>query len=157
MAKGKRLGKGALGRDQAALSAVADHLRRCAAIESSCSSQTPNSGRCAAEYLRELERYAGRGGHFSWWDERSIYEIRYGSLEGWSLWIAKRGLSPKTRWNVMGALRSFAGWIHRWEEIRNLPQLPRPKFDEHEPTILSPEAQDQVLEAIPELCQGISD
>ncbi len=75
-------------------------------------------------YLRELDRYAQPNGHLSWWRERSIHEIDYGTLEDWSLWLADRGLGPKTRWNVIGAFRSFVGWLKRRGELRDVPEFP---------------------------------
>ena len=64
-------------------------------------------------YLRELTRYCKPDGHFSWWTGRSIYEVDYASLEDWGYWLADRGLSAKTRRNVMGAFRAFLGWLCR--------------------------------------------
>ena len=106
-------------------------------------------------YMRELERYARPGGHFSWWAARSIYEINYGALEDWSLWLADRGLGPKTRFNVIAAFRSFTGWLKRRGEIREVPEFPWPKFPEHEPRLLTLATQDALLEAIPEAKRGI--
>jgi len=106
-------------------------------------------------YLRELERYARAGGHFSWWRHRSIHEIEYGTLEDWSHWLADRGLSPKTRHNVIAAFRSFVGWLKRRRKIRELPEFPWPKVPEHEPRVLTLETQDAILAAIPEADRGI--
>lgn len=75
-------------------------------------------------YLRELERYARAGGHFSWWRHRSIHEIEYGTLEDWSHWLADRGLSPKTRHNVIAAFRSFVGWLKRRRQSASYPSSP---------------------------------
>jgi hypothetical protein len=85
-------------------------------------------------YVRELERYLAPGGHFSWWAGRSIQEVSYAALEDWSHWLADRGLSPKTRWNILAAFRSFLGWLYRREEIRELPrEYPWPKPPERTP------------------------
>ncbi len=74
-------------------------------------------------YVRELERFAKPEGYFSWWAGRSIHEIDYGMLEDWSLWLADRGLSPKTRRNVLGAFHSFLGWLRRRGDTRGVPEL----------------------------------
>ena len=37
----------------------------------------------------------------------SIHEIMYGTLEDWSLWLADRGQSPKSRRNFLGYFRTF--------------------------------------------------
>ena len=72
-----------------------------------------DAGDRSPTYLRELVRYARPEGHFSWWVGCSIFEIDYGGLEDWSLWLADRGLSAKSRRNVLGAFRSFMGWLRR--------------------------------------------
>ena len=106
-------------------------------------------------YLRELKRYARNGGHFSWWNGRTIYEIDYAALEDWSLWLADRNIGPKTRRNVMGGFHSFMSWLRRRGAIKEVPEVPWPKAPEHQPRILSPEAQDALLEAIPAERRGI--
>ena len=106
-------------------------------------------------YLRELERYGRPGGHFSWWQNRSIHEIEFGTLEDWSHWLADRGLSPKTRHNVIAAFRSFVGWLKRRRQLRELPEFPWPKVPEHDPRVLTLETQDAILDAIPEADRGI--
>jgi len=106
-------------------------------------------------YLRELKRYTRRDGHFSFFSTYSIHEIDYGLLEDWSLWLADRGLAAKTRRNVLGAFRSFMGWLRRRGQIRDVPEFPWPRVDEHEPHVLSAETQEAILAAIPEDCLGI--
>ncbi len=107
-------------------------------------------------YVRELECYLAPNGHFSWWAGRSIHEVSYAALEDWSHWLADRGLSPKTRWNILAAFRSFLGWLYRREEIRELPrEYPWPKRRERTPAPLSARTQDEILDAIPEDRRGI--
>jgi len=106
-------------------------------------------------YLRELERYARPAGHFSWWGHRSIHEIEFGTLEDWSHWLADRGLSPKTRHNVIAAFRSFVGWLKRRRQLREVPEFPWPKVPEHDPRVLTLETQDAILAAIPEADRGV--
>jgi len=115
-----------------------------------------SAGDRSPTYVRELERFLQPGGHFSWWDGRSIHDVNYAALEDWSQWLADRGLSPKTRWNVLAAFRSFLGWLYRREEIRELPrQYPWPKPPEATPAPISARTQDQILDAIPEERRGI--
>jgi integrase len=82
--------------------------------------------------------------------------VSYAALEDWSHWLADRGLSPKTRWNILAAFRSFLGWLYRREEIRELPrEYPWPKPPERTPAPLSARTQDEILDAIPEERRGI--
>ena len=76
-------------------------------------------------------------------------------LEDWSLWLADRDLSPKTRRNVMGYFRAFLVWLHRREDLRAVPRFPLPKADEHEPRLLAISDQDRVLAAISDEDRGI--
>ena len=114
-----------------------------------------SSGTLSPGYLRELERMAGSGGHFSFFNEHSIHEITYGALEDWSLWLADRELSPKTRRNLLASFRAFLVWLHRRGEIRDVPEFPSVKVDEHEPRIIGVADQDRVLAVIPEPDRGI--
>jgi integrase len=113
------------------------------------------SGDRSPTYLIELRRYAGTDGHFSWWKNHGIQDVSYGTLEDWSLWLADRSLSPKTRRNVIGAFRSFLGWLKQRGEIRDVPQAPLPRLPEYVPRVLSIEEQDLILEAIPDGARGI--
>lgn len=46
-------------------------------------------------YLRELERYAGTGGHFTFLAELSIVQLRYAHLEDWLEWLDARGVGSQ--------------------------------------------------------------
>jgi hypothetical protein len=105
--------------------------------------------------VKELERLCGPGSHFSFFEKASIHGISFGVLEDWSLWLADRGLSPKTRRNVMGYFRAFLVWIQRRGELREIPRFPLPKTDEHEPRLLAIHDQDGVLAVIPKEDRGI--
>lgn len=115
------------------------------------------SGDRSPTYLDELERYAKPGGHFSFWTGHSIAEGGdYAALEDWSAWLADRGLSPKSRYNVMAAWHSFLGWLYRRRELRELPRdYPWPKVPEHAAPVLSIATQRAVLEAIPVEARGV--
>lgn len=113
------------------------------------------AGERSPGYLRELERYARENGHFSWWQGRNIFEIDYGNLEDWSIWLGGRGIKIKTRQNVIGAFHSFVGWLVKREKLPRAPAFPWLKVPEHEPRIISPQQQDRVLQAIHEEERGI--
>jgi len=100
-------------------------------------------------YLRELVRYARSGREFSFWTGRSIYGISAGDLMDWNLWLAKRGLSPKTRQNVLGAFRAFLRWLETRGDLERLPRFPEIRVPEYAPTVLTFELQARVLEEIP--------
>ena len=135
----------------AKLNQVPSHLVRWLAVkrrEMEASSLSPS-------YFRDLELYSRPGGYFSFFDKCAVHEITYGVLEDFSLELADRNLSPKSRRNALGAFRSFLGWLKKRGELHELPEFPWPKVNEYEPRILSIEDQDAILEAIPERERGI--
>ncbi len=111
------------------------------------------AGERSPTYLRALERYART--HFGYFAEASIYEINYGELEDWDGWLASKGLSAKTRRNILGAFSAFLHWLHRRGEIDAVPAFPQITPRRHVPTIISPADQDAVLAEIPEEKRGI--
>ncbi len=113
------------------------------------------AGSLSPNYLTELERLAAPGGYFSFLADKSIHEISFGTLEDFSLWLADRDLSPKSRRNYLAAFQAFLKWLKRRGEIRDVPELPLPKCDEHKPRLLAISDQDCVLAAIPEEDRGI--
>lgn len=113
------------------------------------------AGDLSPTYLRELRRYAHADGHFSWWAEQNIFEITTAAVDDWNRWLRKRGISAKTRRNVIGAFRSMLGWLKRRGELRELPEMPTVTTDEHSPKLISAEDQDAILAAIPEPRRGI--
>jgi hypothetical protein len=73
-------------------------------------------------YVKELDRLARPGGHFSFLDRYSIHQMTYGVLEDWSLWLADRGQSPKSRRNLLGYMGAFLRWLERRGEIHKAPR-----------------------------------
>lgn len=69
------------------------------------------AGALSPNFVRELKRLAAPGGHFSFFDSVSIYDMTYGLLEDWSLWLGDREQSPKSRRNYLGYMRSFLRWL----------------------------------------------
>ena len=90
-----------------------------------------------------LEGYART--HFGYFEEASIYEINYAELEDWDGWLASKGLSAKTRRNILGAFSAFLHWLHRRGELEAVPAFPKITPRRHTPTIITPEDQDAVL------------
>jgi len=113
------------------------------------------SGTLSPRTLEVLESYCRPAGHFSFFASLSIFEIRYATLEDFSLWLADRSQSPKSRRNILSAFRGFLSWLKRRGEIREVPSIPLPRAEEYEPRILSIEDQDRVLAAIPDDERGI--
>ncbi|HEX9640698.1 MAG TPA: site-specific integrase [Candidatus Krumholzibacteria bacterium] len=105
--------------------------------------------------VREYRRYARPGGEIEWWGDRSVFDATTADLEEWSLWLAtERGLSPKTRRHVLGALRACFGWLRRKRILRELPDWPGIEVPEHRPVILDAATQARVLAAVPERARG---
>lgn len=127
-------------------------------------------------YLDELVRWARPKDLLGWWWGRSIFEIDEAALDDFATWLGRQParrprkrqlelghvepapdlLSAKTRQNVLAALHSFLGWLHRRRELAELPRsFPWPTVPEHAPAILSAEAQTAVLLEIDEARRGI--
>jgi integrase len=75
-----------------------------------------SSGDYAPYTLAQYRGYAKAEGHFSFWDGRSVYEIRWGTLREWTMWLRARGLGAKSIRNAMAAFRSFYSWLRRGRE-----------------------------------------
>lgn len=99
--------------------------------------------------LRELERYAEEGGHWSWWSERPIQGIAYADVDDWHRWLATRGISAKTRKNVSDAFRAMLRWWKARDESITVPKFEPIKVRRYVPTLISMEDQARILEAIP--------
>jgi integrase len=113
------------------------------------------NGDLAARTLREYQRYARDRGELSFWEGKSLSQVDRASLAEWSQWLAARGLSAKTRRNVMGALRSCMGWLKERGGLHgDVPNFPLPRVTEHRPGIITPQAQARVLAAIPKRARG---
>jgi hypothetical protein len=82
------------------------------------------AGSLSPSYFRDLELYVRPGGYFAFFDPLGVQEITYGVLEDFSLALADRGLSPKSRRNALGAFRSFLGWLRKRGELLALPDFP---------------------------------
>jgi integrase len=105
------------------------------------------------ETLREYARYARKDGELSFWGKRSILAVTSDELDRWNASLAERGLSPKTRRHVIGALRTCFRWAMRTRRLQE-PVWPSISVPEYEPQIITPQQQDAILEAIPEIERG---
>jgi integrase len=125
------------------------------------------SGERSPTYVEGLETYVRHPGYWAqWWSGREVHGITYGELEDWSTWLAReggaidektgkgRGLSSKTRRQVLGAFRTFLRWLERRQEIDDVPQFPAIEVDEYLPTMIDLETQDSIIAAIPEEQRG---
>ncbi len=119
------------------------------------------AGERSPRTIDEYERYARPArpdlrpprpaGEIHWWAGKLVGDIDSATLEDWSTWLTERGLGAKTRCHVLGAFRTFCGWLKRRKDIASVPDFPeRPRVPEHEPRIISPAEQDRILEAIPD-------
>ena len=105
------------------------------------------AGLLSPSTVREYRRYARSGGELDWWGAGSVFEISTARLKEWNLALAERGLAPGTRRRVLTAFRGFMGWLREEDEKRFgvIPAFPRISVPDHEPVILTPQAQDAIL------------
>ena len=113
------------------------------------------AGALSPRTLKEYDRYARAGGELVYFEGRSIHEVTAGLLKDWGTWLTARGLSAKSRRNVMGALRVFFSWLREHEVVANVPVFKLPRDPKHHPQVLSAADQQRVLDAIPEAARGI--
>jgi len=114
-----------------------------------------DAGERSPTYVRDLDYYGRPGGYLEPLGTVPLHALDYGVLEDFSLELAGRGLSTKSRRNVLGAVRSCLGWLKRRGELRDLPEFPWPKVEEYEPRLISVDDQDRILAAIPEIERGV--
>ncbi len=112
--------------------------------------QQVEAGERSPRTVQEYERYARPSGEVEWWEGRGIQEVDFALLEDWDLWMADQGKSAKTRRNVLGAFRSFLGWLRKRKAIQSVPEFPAPRVPEHQPKIITLAEQEAVLAEIPE-------
>ncbi|GBE15444.1 site-specific tyrosine recombinase XerC [bacterium BMS3Abin14] len=112
-------------------------------------------------HYRELKRYVRLyfGPYFDRLDTRRLNTAH---IEDFLEWIPVRqaelgrpDLSPKTKKNIMGALSSFARWLHRRGTIAQLPQFPAIPVPDPVIQWIGKEDQMRILEAIPQQHRAI--
>jgi len=115
-----------------------------------------NLGDRSGNTLRDYERWCTPGpyGYLTWWCGASLFTVDEATLEDWSLWMAEKGLSAKTRRNVMAAFHTFCVWARKRRKTWEIPEFPWPVPDDHIPQLISPELQQQILDAIPSEKRG---
>ncbi len=109
------------------------------------------------EYVRTLRVFAKPGGHFSFFDGSSIYELDFKLVQRWRFWLSEtRGLkNPRYVTSIMARFHAFLSWLRDCGEIENIPRFSYPKTATYKPRILSMRAQAAILEAIPEKARGV--
>jgi integrase len=119
------------------------------------------AGDLSPTYTRNLDRYAQPGGNLEFWREKTIHDISAGTVRDFGRWLALRrtrnrqgketdqALSATTRRKVLGAFHAFCEWLRQGELIAVVPPFPKVPRTEHQPVIISMEAQAAVLLAIP--------
>lgn len=93
-------------------------------------------------------KYARPGRELAFWDACSIYDVDAASLDDWRLWLAERGLAPKTIWNVLGAFRTFLKSLVRRGELEGVPIFPTVALEYREARVLTVAQQSRVLAAL---------
>jgi len=106
-------------------------------------------GDLSPTYLRELRRYFAADRYGEFWQDASIYQVTYATLESYGRWLANRGLSGSTRKKVLDAYRSFLHWLRKRGDLERVPAFPTIPQDEYRPTVVTTEAQFRILDAIP--------
>jgi integrase len=116
-----------------------------------------SSGDYEPRTISQYRRYPKDGGHFSHWDGKSIYEIRYDELHSLVKWLRERGLAVKSIRNILAAFRSFYSWLRRGHE-QELPAIEFPRVKGRSRQRLQPMRlanRAQAMATIPEADRGI--
>ena len=112
------------------------------------------AGEKSQSYLDEIARYGKVGGYLDTIRELPVFTLNFGHLEDLDAELIRRGLAPKTRSHVIGALRTFCRWLKRRGDIDQVPDFPTITVPEYLPRIIEPEAQRQILDAVPDRLRG---
>ena len=109
------------------------------------------------EYVRCIRGFCKPGGHFSFFDDASIYEVDFKRVQRWRFWLVDtKGLkNPRYIARIMGCFRSFLSWLRDCGEIETIPRFDYPKVPTYKPRIITMSAQTAILEAIPDNGRGI--
>lgn len=113
------------------------------------------AGTLSASYVRELRRYGQPDGYLEPLREIAVKALSYADLEDLTDSMTQRGLSAKSQKHVLAALRTFLRWVKRRDAELVVPEFPVLSVPEYQPTIVAPETQRAVLEAIAEERRGI--
>lgn len=101
------------------------------------------SGEITRASLEAMERQVAR--YWGPWQDAFAGGVTTGNLADWQSWLLEAGLAPVTVRGVMSYFATFMRWLYDREEIERVPRLPKLRVPEHEPQIMSPDAQDRVL------------
>ena len=92
--------------------------------------------------------------HWGFWDGKPVMDVRMGEVADWQKQLAAT-LRPATVRSVLGYFYAFLRWLAAREEIDRIPARPPTTVPERTPKLMSRDAQNRVLEAIPEEDRGI--
>ncbi len=110
----------------------------------------------SATTLRDERRYLSPAYYFASLLPRSIHALDFAVIQDWQNALLLSGRSAKTVSNAQGILKQFVKWLRvRGELTKDVMFPPAPTAQEHQPTIISLEAQAQILAAIREDRRGI--
>lgn len=105
------------------------------------------AGDISPRTVRELARFCGERGEFSYWRDEHIHEVTFKRLEQWRTDLGKR-VGPKTARNVLGEFHRFLKWLVRCGDLERVPEFPEIRYERKAPKILFPDEQRAVLDAI---------
>jgi integrase len=113
------------------------------------------AGQRSENSLREYRRYGAADGHFSFWHGKDVHGINFGQLEDYIVWLAARGLKPKSIANVVNAFKAMLKWMAARGDLQMVPTFPKVTVAEYAPRIISVEDLERVLEQIPWPKRGV--
>ena len=117
-------------------------------------------GDLATKRLAELRSY-GRRGYLKPLLKKSVHSITFAELDDWLRWLRRKRfekgpLSDKSIRHVVQDFAGFLRWLKKRGEIAEVPEILTVRIREpYAPRIPSTEAQEAVLETIPEEKRGL--
>lgn len=110
------------------------------------------SGDRSAGTLAQYRRY--QRAELPYWQKTTVADLNFASLEDWNDHLVERGLAPKTRKNLLGAMHACCRWLERRGELKTVPAFPQIEPPEHLPTIVPESVVADILGRIPEKRRG---
>tara|TARA_Y100001973_G_scaffold101258_1_gene164013 strand:- start:4455 stop:5582 length:1128 start_codon:yes stop_codon:yes gene_type:complete len=110
------------------------------------------AGDRSAGTLQQYRRY--QRAEMPYWKRASLADVSFAALEDWNNALVDRGLSPKSRKNILGALHACLRWAERRGELRTLPAFPVIELREHLPTVLPESVVAALVSRVPESQRG---
>jgi integrase len=101
----------------------------------------PRSYQAIKNHIRHAQGFFGN---------MNVKDIRYGHLEDFLKSI--KGLSEKTKHNILSTVHSMYEWLKLREEIRDIPKFPTVSFELGYRRTVSKDQQLQILEEVKRIC-----